>query len=127
MKRSLSLLVILSALSLSSPSIADKGHSHGPKYGGIAREVGKLTFELVARPDSMTLYVSDHGKPISTHGAKAVATVYAGSEKTAVTLEPAGENTLTAKGDFKTGVGVRVATTVVLSGKNETRLTFNLR
>ena len=122
-----SVFLFLFALFLNAPSFADAGHGHGPKYGGVAREVGKLTYELVAKADSMTLYVLDHGKPVSTRGAKAEATVYAGNEKTAVTLEPAGENKLTAKGNFKTGVGVRVATIVVLPGQKEMRLTFNLK
>ncbi len=125
--RLLSILLCVAAVCLSSLSFAGTGHSHGPKYGGVAREVGALTFELVAKTDSMTLYVSDHGKPVATRGAKAEAIVYAGNQKSAITLEAAGENTLTAKGRFKTGVGVRVAMTVVLAGQKETRLTFNLK
>jgi hypothetical protein len=123
----MSIPLLLVALCLSAPSAGDTGHSHGPKYGGVTREVGKVTYELVAKSDSMTLYVSDHGKPLSTRGAKAEATVYANNEKFVVTLEPAEENTLIAKGSFKTGVGVRVALTVGLPGQKETRLTFNLR
>jgi len=119
-------VVVLSVFSLGKPVFGDAGQ-HGPKYGGVTREVGKVTFELVAKTISMTLYVSDHGKPLSTRGAKAEATVYASNEKSVVTFEPTGENMLIAKGSFKTGVGVRVALTVALAGQKETRLTFNLR
>lgn len=122
-----SAITLFAAVCLCAPSFADTGHGHGPKYGGVAREVGKLTYELVARPEVLTLYVSDHGKPVSTRGARAEGTVYAGNDKAAVTLEPAGDNTLAAKGSFRTGVGVRVAMTVVLPGQKETRLTFNLK
>ncbi len=120
-------VVVLASFAASAPVRADTGHAHGPKHGGVAREVGKLTYELVAKPDSLTLHVSDHGKPVSTRGASAEATIYAGNEKTAVKLDPVGENTLVAKGGFKTGVGVRVAVTVTLEKRKETRLTFNLK
>jgi len=120
-------VVMLASALASAPAIAEGGHAHGPRHGGVAREVGNLTYELVAKPDLLTLHVSDHGKPISTRGAAAEATIYAGNEKTPVALRPEGENTLVAKGSFKTGVGVRVAVTVVLEQRKETRLTFNLK
>ena len=106
---------------------AEHGHSHGPRYGGVAREVGEVTYELVVKPDTMTLYISDHGKPVSVRGAKTEATTYAGNERTITTLVPLGENTLAASGSFKTGVGVCVAVTVVRAQQKERRLTFNLK
>lgn len=120
-------LFLLTAL-LSAPLLAaEHGHSHGPRYAGVAREVGEVTFELVAKPDVMTLYVSDHGKPLSMRDAAAEATIYAGNERTTVKLAPVGESTLEAKGSFKTGVGVRVAVTVMRPKQKDLRLTFNLR
>ena len=109
------------------PAFAGAGHNHGPKYGGVVREVKNVAYELVARPDSLTLYVSDHGKPIPTQGAEAEAVIYAGNEKTTVRLEPAGENRMVAKGNFRTGVGVRVALTTTLPGKPPAKATFNLK
>jgi hypothetical protein len=106
---------------------AEHGHSHGPRYGGVAREVGEVTYELVVKPDAMTLYASDHGKPVSMRDASAEAIVYAGSDRTSVKLAPAGENTLAATGNFKSGVGVRVAVNLMRPGQKELRLTFNLR
>jgi hypothetical protein len=127
MRKRYAVLSLFAALSLSAPSFGDGGHGHGPRHGGVAREVGKLTYELVAKPETMTLHVSDHGKPVSTRGANAQATVYAGDDKTTVTLTPAGENQMTAKGNFKTGVGVRVALSIALAGQKEQRITFNLK
>jgi len=122
---------LLAALSMtclvSTSAFAGTGHDHGPKYGGIVREAGAISYELVARADTLTLYVFDHGKPISTQGAKAVVTLHAGNDKTPVTLEPAGENRLAAKGAFKVGVGVRAALAVTLAGKTEAKATFNLK
>ena len=106
---------------------AGAGHDHGPKYGGMAREVGSVTYELVAKSDSLTLYVSDNGKPFATQGAKAEATIYAGNDKTTVALDPDGDNRMSAKGDFKVGVGVRVALRVTMTGKPEAKATFSLK
>ncbi|MGK2951652.1 MAG: hypothetical protein ACSLEZ_04590 [Thiobacillus sp.] len=108
------------------PAFAGAGHDHGPKYGGVVREVKNIAYELVARPDSLTLYVSDHGKPVPTQGATAEAVIYAGNEKTAVKLEPT-NNRMVAKGTFKVGVGVRVVLTTTLPGKPLAKATFNLK
>jgi hypothetical protein len=127
-----SLLALFSALCLAAPAAIagtghDHGHDHGPQYGGVVREAGDLDYELVVKPDSLTLYVSEHGKPIPTAGARGEATIYAGNGKTTVPLEPAGENQLAAKGSFKGGVGVRVAVAVTLAGKNAEKVSFKLK
>ena len=68
----------LAAALNAAPVFAGSGHDHGPKYGGVVRELHNVAYELVAKPDSLTLYVSDHGKPIATEGAQAEAVIYAG-------------------------------------------------
>jgi hypothetical protein len=103
------------------------GHDHKPLHGGILAEAAGLDFELMAKSDSLTLYVDDNGKPVATAGAKGTATVYAGGEKITATFEPAGENKLVAKGGFKMGVGVRVAVSVTLAGKAEAKANFRLK
>ncbi|MBN9694442.1 MAG: hypothetical protein J0L85_01435 [Zoogloea sp.] len=127
MKHTLLFPLLSAAMLVSTPVFAGAGHDHGPKYGGIAREVASVTYELVARPNALTLHVSDHGKPVSTQGARAEVALYAGNEKTVVPLEPAGENLLLAKGNFKVGVGVRAAVTVTLAGKPPAQAIFNLK
>lgn len=121
------LALCCSASLLASGAFAGAGHDHGPKHGGLVREVGNVTFELVAKADSLTLFVADHGKPLATDGAKAQLTLHASNGKTVVTLEPAGENRLAAKGSFKVGVGVRAALAITLPGKSEAKATFNLK
>lgn len=99
-----------------------------PDIGGyFFDQSGSVTYELVAKSDSLTFYVSAHGKPIMTQGAMADAAIYAGNYKTMVVLEPAGDNRMTAKGSFKVGVGVRVALTATLAGKSEAKANFNLK
>jgi hypothetical protein len=126
------LLTLVAATSLAAalhvaPVFAGAGHDHGPRYGGVVRELHDVAYELVAKPDSLTLYVSDHGKPLPTQGATADAVIYAGNEKITVKLEPAGENRMVARGNFKVGVGVRVALTATLPGKTPAKATFKLK
>ena len=130
MKSSILCLLVMVPLAVTlsvSPAFAGAGHDHGPKYGGVVREVKNISYELVARPDALTLYVSDHGKPISTQGAQAEAVIHAGNDKVTVKLEPAGENRMLASGRFKVGVGVRVVLTVALAGRPPTKLSFGLK
>lgn len=87
-RNKLVLASVVTAHGFGTPAQAGTGHDHGPKHGGVAREVKNVTCELVARPDIMTLYVSDHGKLIATEGAKGEATIDAGNEKTRVPLQP---------------------------------------
>lgn len=48
-------------------SAADK-HGHTPLNGGVVVEPAATDFELVAKPDLITIYVRDHGKPTATQG-----------------------------------------------------------
>ena len=122
------LIAFLGATTLVTTTVhAGAGHDHGPKHGGVVREVKSVTYELVPKSDSLTVHVSDHGKPIATAGAKGEVTLYAGNDKTVVALEPAGDNLMVAKGNFKVGVGVRAALTVTLAGKPEAKANFNLK
>jgi hypothetical protein len=93
----------------------------------LAGVVAAVSYELVAKADSLTHYVSDHGKPFKTEGAKATLTLYAANDKTVVGLKPAGENRMAAKGNFKVGVEVRAALSVTLSDKPEAKASFNLK
>lgn len=118
------------AILCAAPALAADKHGHAdlkPMHGGVVAEAGSFDVELVAKPESLTLYLADDSKPVATAGAKATATVYAGSEKTAVNFEPAGDNKLVATGRFKTGLGVRVAVVVTLPGKPEGKANFKLK
>lgn len=117
------------ALAVTAPSIAADGHKHEapPPHGGQYAEVGAIGLELVANADSLTLYLTENDKPTPSAGAKATATITSGSSKTAVSFDPAGDNRMVAKGEFKVGVGVRVAVTATLPGKGETKANFRLK
>lgn len=122
------------AFSLSNIALAadgHKGHDHGdkkdkehahdvkPAYGGVVSVVKEVNYELVAKPDSITLYVNDHGKPVDTKDASATLTLLSASDKTELKLAPAGENKLQAKGAFKIPPGTKVAGSVKVEGKSQ--------
>jgi hypothetical protein len=88
-----------------------------PQYGGMVQEVGEVQYEIVAKPDVITVYVDDHGKKVSTRDAKGKLTILRGKEKQEVDLQPAGDNKLEAKGSFSAEKGVRIVAVISLPGK----------
>lgn len=122
-----SLAVIVSLVALLGAPTAHAGAGHGPEHGGVVREMHDMSYELVARPDSLTLHLGDHGRKIATGGVKAEAVIYGKSGKIPVALAPAGDNRMQAKGQFPVGVGVRVLLTVTLPGKAPVSMSFGLK
>lgn len=116
-------------VTIAPPVLAGEGHKHEapPPNGGQYVEVGAVGLELVAKADSLTIYLNENDKPTPSAGAKATATITSGSSKSTANFEPVGENRMVAKGDFKVGVGVRVAVTAALPGKGETKANFRLK
>lgn len=103
-------LHLLAALSLGFCGLSfasgnhDHGHEHKPLHGGIVSEVRDVDYELVARTDSIQLYVRDHGKPLDVSQATAKLTLLSGSKKQDVELKAAGDR-MEAKGSFKLAAG----------------------
>lgn len=128
MKKALAAVLSAVALLSSSGALAAGGHDeHKPQYGGVVTEVKETQYELVAKLDSVAIYVDDHGKKVDTKGASAKATLLNGSEKTEVNLVPAGENKLEAKGTFKVDKGTKVVAVVSLQGKPAQSVRFTLK
>lgn len=128
MKNVFAATLVSLALLVSAPSFAQGPHAgENPQYGGVLAEVKGTHYELVAKPDSITIYLDDHGKKISTQGASAKVTLLNGSEKTEVNLAPAGENKLEAKGTFKVDKGTKVVAVVSLQGKPAQSVRFTLK
>lgn len=68
---------------------------HGkPRHGGLMAEAGSFQGELVAGPQGPTLYLTDHGRPVTTAGASGKLVVLAGGQRSDLALSPAGENRL---------------------------------
>ena len=103
------------------------GHDHQPQHGGIVAEVNDMDYELVAKPDTLTLHLRDHGKPLALDGASAKLTLLNGSEKTEATLSPAGDGKLQAKGSFKVAPGTKVVALVTVPGKKAANVRFAVK
>ena len=117
------------ALALCVPAFAagNHAHEHQPLHGGIVTEVADIDYELVAQPDTLTLHLRDHGKPLALDGASAKLTLLNGSEKTEATLSPAGDGKLQAKGSFKVAPGTQVVALVTVPGKKATNVRFAVK
>lgn len=124
--------LILPFLNVAWAADDHKGHDHGekkgsehahdakPAYGGVVSVVKDVNYELVAKPDTITLYIADHGKPVDAKNASATLTLLSASYKSEVTLAPAGGNMLQAKGNFKVDKGTKVVASVTTAGKSQT-------
>jgi hypothetical protein len=122
-------VLALSVASFSTAADDHKGHSHDdkkgsehahdakPAYGGVVAVVKDVNYELVAKPDAITLYVTDHGKPVDTKTASATLILLSSADKSEVKLTPAGGNKLEAKGTFKVEQGTKVVASVTTGGK----------
>jgi hypothetical protein len=103
MKMKTKTIQLISALTImiSSTVYAAEGHQHEPMFGGVVTVVKDIDYELVVKPDSISLYVIDHGKIVDVSNASAKLTLLSGADKQEVTLKPAGDQ-LQVNGSFKT-------------------------
>ncbi len=122
-------LLSAAALAFASTTFAADEHSHGakPLHGGIVTEANDIEFELVAKADTITVYVRDHGKALATKGASGKVTVLTGADKADAALTPAGDNKLESRGSFKVGSGTKLVVTVNLQGKQPINARFALK
>jgi hypothetical protein len=120
-------LVILTTFALGAATAQAAGsHDHTPKFGGVVVETKAGDLEIVAKPDAIQIYVSDHGKAVKLDGAKAKVTLLNGSEKTEADLTPAGDK-LEAKGTFKVAKGTKGIALVTLAGKPAATARFEIK
>lgn len=114
-------LIVALALTTTGAAFAAENHGHDPKplHGGVVVEVKDIEYELIAKPDSMQLYLRDHGKPIDVSKATAKLTLLTGMDKQEVGLKPAGDK-LEAKGSFKIAANTKVMVLFSQPGKSST-------
>ena len=122
--------VLAALLAVAMPAFSGGIHATDdlkPQHGGIvSQSKSDIDFELVAKPDVITIYVRDHGKPVDTRGATGKIQLLVGSEKTEAALAPAGENRLQARGNFKVAKGTKAVATVKLAGRQPTAVRFSV-
>lgn len=120
-------LLLATCLALSgAAAMANGAHGHNPKFGGVVVETKAGDFEIVAKPDTLQIYVSDHGKAAKLAGAKAKITLLNGTEKSEAELLPAGDK-LEAKGVFKVAKGTKGIAVVTLAGKPPATARFQVK
>jgi hypothetical protein len=122
MNRFIASLLVATAIAL--PAFAAEDHT--PKHGGVVVDTKAGDLELVARPESIVIHVSDHGKTMKVTSASGKVTVFNGNEKTEAPLVLAGDK-LEAKGSFKVVPGTKVLAEVSLNGKPAVAARFTLK
>ena len=110
-------LISMLTLSMASTAFAADNHDdHTPKHGGIVVEVKDIDYELVAKPDRIQLYISNHGNRIDISKASAKVTLLVSTETQTVELKVAGEK-FEASGKFNVPAGTKVVAQVNVGGK----------
>ena len=111
-------MMVIAALLISfiSPVHAGAGHELKPMHGGVIVEVKDIDIELVAKADSLSMYLTDHGKPIPLDGGTAKLTILIGSEKKDFELLP-NEGKLEVKGNFTIPKGAKAIAVIKIKAK----------
>ena len=119
--------LLASLMAVSSVSaIAAGEHDHVPKFGGVVVETKAGDVEIVAKPDSIRIHITDHGKAMKLDGAKAKVTLLNGTEKSEAELIAVGDK-LEAKGAFKVAKGTKGIAVVTLAGKPPVTARFEIK
>ncbi len=115
-------LIVVTSIS----AIAAGKDDHSPKFGGVVVDTKIGDLEIVAKPESIQIHISDHGKAVKLDGAKAKVTLLNGAEKTEADLVLVGDK-LEAKGAFKVTKGTKGIAVVTLAGKPATTARFEVK
>jgi hypothetical protein len=108
-------------------------HAHSDEYldsqptphGGQMHMAGPYHFELLAQPNELTVYLTDHaGTKIPSSGATGNATVLSGKTKASIKLQPSGDNVLKGSGQFELAPDMKVVVSVTMPGKSPEQARF---
>jgi hypothetical protein len=129
-------LVILAVLAAAAgvavgPSAAAPGHDHAahakPRHGGLVKDAGELSYELLVTPNRIDVWVEEHGKPTGTSGSTARLTLIDSGNRTEVTLAPVAPNRFEAQGSFPVKKGMTALLQVAVGGKEIAKIRYTLR
>ena len=110
------ILITSLLLSFFGFAYAGAGHDLKPAHGGVMVEAKDVDVELVAKSDVLAIYLSDHGKPISSESGSAKLTVLNGSDKKEYELLPIGGR-FELKGAFSVPKGSKAIAVIKLKSK----------
>jgi len=110
-------------------ALAQHGHDHKPRHGGVIKEASGFVYELKVAPKEIIVWVTDESnKPVPTTGSTAKVTLIPDAALRAeVPLEPAGDNRFRAAGDFAIKPGSGAVLDVSVGGKPVAKLRYVLR
>lgn len=91
--------------------------------GGVVVSTQDADYELVARQDTLHLYVRARGTPVDIFETKARLTLIAGRARQVVEMSPV-PGRLEARGSFQVAPGTRVVAVVSRPGKSTATLRF---
>lgn len=117
--------VLACAMLSGTAALAHEDHGK-PQHGGVVAEAGTFEGELVTAPRGPTLYVTEHGRPLSTAGATGKLVVLTSGQRSDLELVPAGENRLAPAQPVALLKGARVVATVTLKDGRSGALRFDL-
>ena len=121
--RSALLASLMAVCSISATAGKD---DHTPKFGGVVVQSKAGDLEIVAKPESIQIHISDHGKAVKLDGAKAKVTLLNGVEKSEADLVTVGDR-LEAKGAYKVAKGTKGIAVVTLAGKPPITARFDIK
>ncbi len=116
----IAIAALTSTLAITAVAKETHSHDHKPLHGGLVVEVKDIDYELVAKADSIQLYLRDHDKKIDISKATAKVTLLTGKEKQEAELKPVGdklEARLEAKGTFNVAAKTKAVAVVNVAGK----------
>ncbi|WP_137937344.1 hypothetical protein [Chitinivorax sp. B] len=95
--------------------------------GGVIVEGKLVTVEMVAKPDSIRIFLTDHGKPIDVKGVTGEVVMLSGSEKATVKLNPVAGNELSAKGAYNVAAGTKAIVKITLPNKEMEQIRLTVK
>jgi len=121
--RSALLALLMAVCSISANAGKD---DHKPRFGGVVVQSKVGDLEIVAKPESIHIHISDHGKVVKLDGAKAKVTLLNGAEKSEADLVLVGDK-LEAKGAYTVAKGTKGIAIVTLAGKPPVTARFSIK
>jgi hypothetical protein len=119
--------ILAAALLTGSGALAESGHDHDAKHGGLVAESGHHHVELVAKDGTLEFYITHaDGSAEEVTGATATATVLSGGKKSDVPLAAGSGNVLKGTGDFKAAPGTVVVLTLRMPDHEPEQARFKL-
>ncbi|MBI3283320.1 MAG: hypothetical protein HYZ65_00505 [Burkholderiales bacterium] len=124
MKKHYAILGLCLSLAVCAQALAHGAHA---KHGGILQSVDDVDFELVNGAERASLYISDHGQPVSTAGAGGKLTILNGSEKTELLLAPGPDQTLVTPGKAPLHKGAKAIASILFADQRTLNVRFSVK